>query len=139
MPDHLFVYGTLRAESEHPMARRLLSGAKLIGKGSASGILYDLGNYPGATFASTDKSGVIGDVFVLPEDAALLAELDAYEGTAKEDEDYRRVTIEVRIESGRRIPCWTYQLSNVPPRARVIPSGDFMAHLRAQKPGAGGG
>ena len=137
MLEHLFVYGTLRAESEHEMALRLLTGAKLIGQGSAPGILYDLGEYPGTTFAADAKSRVIGDVFLLPEDTTLLAELDAYEGTAKEDEVYRRITIEVQLASGGFIPCWTYQLSNVPARARAIPSGDFIVHLRSRKPRAG--
>ena len=116
------------------MARRLLTDAKLIGKGSAPGILYDFGYYPGATFAADAGSGVIGDVFALPEDGILLAELDVYEGT--EEEDYHRVTVEVLLESGERITCWTYQLISLPERGRVIPSGDFIAHVRAREPKA---
>jgi len=131
MPEHLFVYGTLRAESLHRMARRLLTDAKLIGTGSAPGILYDFGYYPGATFAADAGSGVIGEVFALPEDGILLTELDVYEGT--EDEDYHRVTVEVQLESGDRVTCWTYELCSVPERGRVIPGGDFIAHVRARE------
>ena len=46
MPEHIFVYGTLRAESAHPMAHRLRVGARHIGKGSTPGLLYDFGSWP---------------------------------------------------------------------------------------------
>ena len=60
MPSHLFVYGSLRSESAHPMARRLRVSARLIGKGSARGVLYDLGAYSGARFGPEHKRDVIG-------------------------------------------------------------------------------
>ena len=36
-PSHIFVYGTLRADSDHPMAQRLCSQARLVGKGTVPG------------------------------------------------------------------------------------------------------
>ena len=72
MPDHLFVYGTLRAESAHPMAHRLRVGARHIGKGSTPGLLYDFGSWPGAFFAHEERYRVIGSVFALGPNPRLL-------------------------------------------------------------------
>ena len=60
MTDHLFVYGTLREESAHPMAHRLRVGARHIGRGSTPGRLFDFGSWPGAFFAPEVKYRVIG-------------------------------------------------------------------------------
>ena len=87
MPDHLFVYGTLRAESAHPMAHRLKVGARHIGKGSTPGLLYDFGSWPGAFFGPEEKYRVIGNVFALGPNPRLLADLDKYEGIAPTDLD----------------------------------------------------
>ena len=65
MSDHLFVYGTLRAGSSHPMAHRLRVGAKHLGRGSAPGLLYDFGDHPGAMFDPNARYRVIGDGFVI--------------------------------------------------------------------------
>jgi gamma-glutamylcyclotransferase (GGCT)/AIG2-like uncharacterized protein YtfP len=80
MADHLFVYGTLRAESSHPMAHRLRVAGRHIGRGSTPGRLYDFGHWPGAFFAPEPKYRVIGNVFALRPGHRLLADLDKYEG-----------------------------------------------------------
>jgi gamma-glutamylcyclotransferase (GGCT)/AIG2-like uncharacterized protein YtfP len=136
MPDHLFVYGTLRAESGHPMARRLRVGATHVGRGSAPGALYDFGDYPGAVFDTEAKYRVIGDVFRLGPNPRLLADLDKYEGFAGEDDDlFRRFPIEVRLDRGGAVEAWTYGLREVP-RARLIGAGDFIADRRMRTPKA---
>ncbi len=136
MPSHLFVYGTLRAGSSHPMARRLAPRARLIGTGTARGTLYDLGTYPGAVFGPEHASAVVGDVFAFNAGDRFLGELDAYEGTA-EDEDgamYEKILVEVRLDGGRTVPAMTYALRRPPPRAKAIRAGDWMAHLRSRRP-----
>ena len=136
MTDHLFVYGTLRADSTHPMAHRLKVGARLVGKGSAPGLLYDLGEYPGALFGPEEKYRVVGEVYAL-EAPRLLADLDKYEGTAPEDEDgeamYERIKIEVKLQKGGTVDAWAYGLKK-PLRARLIGSGDFIADRRIRNP-----
>jgi gamma-glutamylcyclotransferase (GGCT)/AIG2-like uncharacterized protein YtfP len=145
MPDHLFVYGTLRAGSAHPMAHRLRVAAKHIGKGSAPGLLYDFGTYPGAVFGPEKKYRVIGDVFVLGAGPRFLAALDKYEGvTPAEDEEaewpeaegmFHRILIEVSLDRGGTVEAWTYGLKE-PPRARLIGTGDFIADRRMRAPKA---
>ena len=72
-PAHIFVYGTLRSGSGHPMARRLTSQARLLGKGSVPGRLYDMGWYPAALFDRDEKHLIVGDVFALAPDSRLNA------------------------------------------------------------------
>jgi gamma-glutamylcyclotransferase (GGCT)/AIG2-like uncharacterized protein YtfP len=130
MSEHIFVYGTLRSESTHPMAARLRTGAKLIGKGKTAGLLYDLGAYPGAVFASGERRHVIGEVFRFGANAKLLAELDSYEGiTGAKDDMWARVLVEVGLDHGGIVEAWAYGLTAVP-RARVIGTGDFIADRR---------
>ena len=108
MPQHLFVYGTLRSEFPHPLALRLKSQAKLVGKGSAPGVLYDFGWYPGAVFDADARTRVIGDVFALKNAERLLAQLDHYEGTAepgkpkfgpKDVLDFRRIHLKRGVQT----------------------------------------
>lgn len=142
MPDHLFVYGTLRAESAHPMAHRLRVGAKHIGKGSAPGLLYDFGSWPGAIFSPEERYRVIGSVFALSPNPRLLTDLDKYEGvvpTAEEREFpeseglFHRIMIEVHLQRGGSVEAWTYALKEAP-RARLIGTGDFIADRRLRAP-----
>ena len=136
MPDHLFVYGTLRAESAHPMANRLRAGAKLIGRGSTPGLLYDLGACPGAVFTPEERHRVIGEVFQLGPSPRLLADLDKYEGFTGEDDDmFRRIAVEVSLDQGGTVEAWTYGMKESP-RARLIGSGDFVADRRLRAPRA---
>jgi gamma-glutamylcyclotransferase (GGCT)/AIG2-like uncharacterized protein YtfP len=136
MPQHLFVYGTLRSDFPHPLARRLKAQAKLVGKGSAPGVLYDFGWYPGAKFDADARSRVIGEVFALRNAERLLAELDHYEGTAEPGNAFRRVPVKVRLERGGTVDAWSYEMGESTARRRPIESGDFILHrrLREQRP-----
>ena len=136
MSDHLFVYGTLRAESSHPMANRLRAGAKLIGRGSTCGLLYDFGTYPGAVFAPGESRRVVGEVFRLGLNARLLADLDKYEGITGADDDLlSRLLVSVSLDHGGTVEAWTYGLRETP-RARLIGTGDFIADRRLRGHGA---
>lgn len=132
MTKHLFVYGTLRPGSAQPLAVRLRRQARLIGAGTAPGILYDLGGYPGALFHPDLNSRVLGDVFILGNAEGLLKRLDEYEDVGgKVFTHYERYTIRVVLARGRALEAWTYGLRAAPARARRIGSGDFIAHARA--------
>ena len=48
------------------------SGRRHIGKGSAPGLLYDFGSWPGAFFAPEERYRVIGSVFALGPNPRLL-------------------------------------------------------------------
>ena len=128
MSQHLFVYGSLRSASQHPLAHKLVTQARLIGVGSTSGILYDLGRYPAAMLGPEHKGRVIGEVFELPRDGRLLRELDFYEGTAEPSSPLARVDIEVLLDEGSALKVQAFALSAPPPIRRVIESGDWIVH-----------
>jgi gamma-glutamylcyclotransferase (GGCT)/AIG2-like uncharacterized protein YtfP len=130
----LFVYGTLRAASRHPMAHRLRSGAKALGQGSASGTLYDLGYYPGATFGADARGRVVGEVYALRHGSRLVAEIDYYEGAPQdtEGEMYGLVEIEVSLDAGGTLSALSYALRRPPLWAKPVASGDWIVHTRAR-------
>lgn len=130
MAQHLFVYGTLRRYSPHPLARRLQSGARHLGTARAAGRLYELGHYPGALFHPDDKARIVGDLFGLRHATRLLAELDRFEGIAEPEALFKRIAIEVRLDQGGAIEAWAYGLTAAPALARRIANGDFMLHGR---------
>lgn len=128
VPKRLFVYGSLRTESPHPFAVKLRSQGRLLGRGSAPGILYDLGRYPAAMFGTEHNSLVIGEIFELPSDGRLLRELDYFEGTEEPASPLSRIEIDVLLEEGSSLRLETYSLGAPPPIRRVIESGDWIAH-----------
>ena len=95
MPQHLFVYGTLRFEYPNPLALKLKSQAIFIDEGSAPGVLYDLGWYPGAVFNADARTRVIGEIYALGNAERLMAQLDDYEAIPEPNERFRRVVIKV--------------------------------------------
>ena len=126
------------------MAHRLRVGAGILACGSAPGLLYDFGSWPGAYFGLEEKYRVIGSVFVLGPNPRLLADLDKYEGVAPTDEDREfpkpklcsTASPSRSISSrGGAVEAWAYSLKE-PPRARLIGTGDFIAdrNLRIPRP-----
>jgi gamma-glutamylcyclotransferase (GGCT)/AIG2-like uncharacterized protein YtfP len=118
----LFVYGTLkRASPGGP--HRLLRTARLLGRGSVRGVLYDLGRYPGLVRTTANGHRVFGELYALPDDAAqrMLHQLDEYEGG-----EFARRRMFVTLPNGRRRAAWAYVLRGRPPRsARHLDSGQY--------------
>src|SRR5262245_48618053 len=128
VPTHLFVYGSLRTESPHALAVKLRTKGNFLGRGTAPGILYDLGRYPAAMFGVEHKSRIIGEIFQLPRDGRLLRELDYYEGTEEPGSPLSRIVIDAVLEQGASLRLETYSLSVPPPIRRIIESGDWVVH-----------
>lgn len=112
------------------MARRLTSQARLLGKGSVPGRLYDMGWYPAAMFDGDEKRLIVGDVYALSPSSRLLAELDEYEAG---DPNYARTSLEVSLANGGTVAAWAYGVGEAP-KAQLIPGGDFIAHRNAKTP-----
>jgi gamma-glutamylcyclotransferase (GGCT)/AIG2-like uncharacterized protein YtfP len=127
---YLFVYGTLRAGSGHPMARVLTAHARPAGAGSVAGRLYDLGEYPGLVGARAEGERVRGEVYELDDPAALLAALDRYEGCAEEDPRprlFERRLTAVALDEGKGLTAWVYEYRGSLETARRLASGDYFA------------
>ena len=117
----LFVYGTLRAASGHPMHRRLRAKAEFIGAGSFRGRLYDLGTFPGAVASLSNTERVHGEIYRLREPERAFRMLDAYEDTA-----FRRAEVTIRGADGTARRCWIYLYGRSLKRFPRISSGDFI-------------
>ena len=104
--------------------------AKLLGRASAPGILYDFGRYPGALFQPESKDRIVGHVLALRNAERLLKELDAYEGIIDPATGFYAHRARGPPRQRRRVDAWAYGLLEPPARARRIGSGDFIAHPR---------
>lgn len=107
---YLFVYGTLRSNSAHPMAEFLRKNASLLGHATMPGRLYRLGDYPGAVYDENAETLICGEVYEIENAPVLFAQLDAYEGVEdlpQQPAEYQRALAKVSF-NGSSIYCWTY-------------------------------
>ena len=120
----LFVYGTLRAFFDIPMARRLRREGRRLGIARVAGRLYDLGRYPGLSRPRRRDDWVTGELYRLSRPRLTLRVLDRYEA--------RFVRELVRVRRGRReYRAWVYRFrGSVRARDRIA-SGDYGSHLRS--------
>jgi gamma-glutamylcyclotransferase (GGCT)/AIG2-like uncharacterized protein YtfP len=128
--EFLFVYGTLRADLAHPMARAVGKRAELVGRAYFRGKLFDLGEYPGAVASPSPSDRVVGELHRIEsgQEAALLAQLDRYEGWNPDrpgESEFMRVRARVESEAGDRVEAWVYTYNRPTPRRARIASGDY--------------
>ncbi|MSU76467.1 MAG: gamma-glutamylcyclotransferase [Gemmataceae bacterium] len=110
MSNYLFVYGTLKRRSRHPMARHLAQAACFVGVGRIAGRLYNLGRFPGLKEPRSNEDRVQGDVYDLGLDAeATLATMDAYENAeSPPPTPYERLAEAVTLDTGGTLMAWVY-------------------------------
>lgn len=130
MPEHLFVYGTLRREIGSAMHDWLAARADLVGKATMPGRLYDLGAYPGVVPPRQPDDRVAGEVYLLPSDGAerILSVLDRYEGCGHPEAEYRRERRAVRLHDGHCLTAWVYLYDRPVGMLPHIASGDYAAY-----------
>lgn len=127
MPDYLFVYGTLRRRSRHPMARKLAESARHVGAASIAGRLYDLGRFPGLKPPQFSADRVQGDVYDLGDNAhETLRAMDAYENAeSPPPTPYERALADVLLNDGQRMKAWVYWYRGPVREDQLIASGSF--------------
>ncbi|RIA54960.1 gamma-glutamylcyclotransferase family protein [Dichotomicrobium thermohalophilum] len=109
----LFVYGTLRRASGHPMSRALAHNARRLGPGAIRGSMTYLGPYP-AVVEDEQAGWIMGDVFEVMGGRHFWRVLDIYEGCHEVNPGYERRRIPVRLDAAGRgvwIDAWCYLLS----------------------------
>lgn len=131
-PEYLFVYGTLRRDADHAMAKLLAASSRHVGQARFQGRLFQVSWYPCAVPSDLEDDQVFGDVFALHAEATagLLEMLDEYEGTKTEGGRapyYRRERREVRLEAGGHLKAWIYLFNRATDGLKRIDSGDFLA------------
>lgn len=108
--DLLFVYGTLKDKSAHPMARYLWRHATYLGRATFQGRLYRPAYYPAVVASADPADKVTGAVFYL-RSRAILKKLDDYEGCSVRDVApylFRREIVTVTDARGHLRQAWIY-------------------------------
>jgi gamma-glutamylcyclotransferase (GGCT)/AIG2-like uncharacterized protein YtfP len=125
----VFVYGTLRKGGSNHFR---MDGADFAGSGKVAGGIYLIDSNPELVFPAlkTDTPGhVVGEVYRVSE--IQLKALDAFEGISGHDEEaceYRRVMVEVEMESGGHQNAWVWEWNSGLDGARSLPEGDWLIY-----------
>jgi gamma-glutamylcyclotransferase (GGCT)/AIG2-like uncharacterized protein YtfP len=127
MSNYLFVYGTLKRRSRHPMAGRLAKTARLAGAARIAGRLYDLGRFPGLKEPHSPHDWVQGDAYDLGENTlGILQEMDAYENAeSPPPTPYERQVNTVLLADGRALLAWVYWYRGAVREDQFIASGSY--------------
>ncbi len=126
MSEYLFVYGTLLPGRAPRKIAPVAAMLRPVAEGFVRGILYDLGGYPGAVPDPSSKRRIAGTVMQLPDNGAVLRQLDAYEGfdpQTPETSEFVREQQTVEIKCGQKFECWFYRYNRKADPARAIASG----------------
>ncbi len=122
LPNHIFVYGTLRRGQHACRTFGLEQHGEFIGtKTLDDARLFNLGSFPGIHLGE-GLGTVTGDLFKIMDDS-LLDHLDSYEGyraSSPGSSLYLRKVVEVD-----GVPAWVYEYNSDVPASRDIASGDW--------------
>lgn len=132
MNDLLFVYGSLLTDGNE-FAGYLHSNAQLIGTGNFKGLLYDVGEYPGAVVSG---SGAIvkGNIYKLANAEKALQILDDYEGFGPNQQQpnlFIRESLPIETDKGQ-VSCWVYLYNISVVNLPLIPSGNYQQYLKSK-------
>jgi gamma-glutamylcyclotransferase (GGCT)/AIG2-like uncharacterized protein YtfP len=128
MRDYLFSYGTLLPQHAPDEVKSFVSKLTPYAEGSIPGILFDLGEYPGAVFDQSSSNKVFGTVFTLPREESILDEIDRYEGfdpASPSTSLFVRKLHAVALTTGGNIECWVYEYNGTPAPERILVEGRY--------------
>lgn len=129
--DLLFVYGTLRRDTDSEMYRLLAKYAEFVSDGTYQGRLYKIDYYPGVVPSDNPDERVMGEIFALREPETVLTKLDQYEecGSGFPDPtEYVRRSETILLKDGTECRAWVYIYNHPINGLEHIASGDFIAH-----------
>ncbi|MEO1040659.1 MAG: gamma-glutamylcyclotransferase family protein [Pseudomonadota bacterium] len=133
---HLFVYGTLLSEAQHPMGQLLERHATLIGPGSIQARLYMIeeedaqghNTYPGAVPSPWPEDKVFGVVYRVIDPDPVFDAFNDFEACAPgwpEPYEFLLRPIDVALDSGEKFRAQSYLYTWDTSRATLIPSGRY--------------
>ncbi len=128
MSDFLFSYGTLLPEYAPGEISGTIAKLTAYASGWVRGVLYDLGDYPGAVLDPASSSKVFGTILHLPANTTVWDELDAYEGfdaTNPSASLFIRKRCPVVLANGPTIECWIYEYNGERNRSLIITTGRY--------------
>lgn len=136
-PTHLFVYGTLLAQSDHPMGRLLSAHADVVSDGTIQARLYiiteedaqGINRYPGAVPSPFAEDVVHGVLHKVRDPEAVFPAFDDFEACAPgwpEPYEFLLRPIDVTQTDGTVIRASAYIYTWDTARAEHVPSGRFV-------------
>ncbi len=117
MSDYLFAYGSLQPGFAPDEVAGAAAKLRPVSRGFVYGELYELDGYPGVVPNPQSKNRISGTVLELPEDPALLSQLDEYEGYDPQEpaaSEFVRVRQIVELSGGGTMECWFYRYNGKP-------------------------
>ena len=129
---YLFVYGTLRRDTNSEMFQLLAQQADFVGEASYQGKLYKIDDYPGVVASENKTDLVQGEVYQLHDADFILPELDQYEECGAgflQPTEYVRELCELRLQNDQIIQAWFYRYNRATDALKLLASGDFVADL----------
>ena len=114
MTPYLFVYGTLM-DRQNEIADTLRLNSRFVAPGKFKGLLFDIGEYPGAIAVKNGENYVFGSVLLIMNQEQIFKILDEYEGFGEDEEKtnlFIRDLLDIETATGI-IKCWVY-LYNLP-------------------------
>ncbi|MFA6247900.1 MAG: gamma-glutamylcyclotransferase family protein [Mucilaginibacter sp.] len=134
MIDFLFIYGTL-LQPGNPFANYLSRNCTYLSPGKLKGLLYDIGEYPGAIVTDNTDGYIYGSIFKLHHTEENLRVIDDYEGYGPEQDLpnlYIRSVAPIETDSGA-VDAWIY-LYNLPTNGLPqIASGNYAEYIKQKK------
>jgi gamma-glutamylcyclotransferase (GGCT)/AIG2-like uncharacterized protein YtfP len=134
MNNLLFVYGTL-LQPGNDFADYLKRNCTCLFTGKLKGLLYDIGEYPGAIISNNTEGYIHGGIFKLHHPVENLRMIDDYEGYGPEQELpnlYIRSITSIETDKGF-VNAWVY-LYNLPVDGLPqIKSGNYAEYVRQKK------
>lgn len=123
---YLFIYGTL-LDADNEFGAYLRANSSPVATGSFPGMLYDMGEYPGAIHQPDTGSQVYGKILKLANNPEVLKTIDRYEGFGEGEQQpnlFIRQVIAVTTYIGV-IDCWVYTYNLSTDGFPQIPSGKY--------------
>ena len=128
MSDYIFVYGLLKSMYDNDAALFIRQHCSLIGEGTISGRLFDLGTYPGVVYEPEASTTVTGEVFEITSNKeGLISYLDEFEECGPQFEqpnEYRKEVIPVSV-NGIIYQASTYIYNRNLDGLKLIESGNY--------------
>jgi gamma-glutamylcyclotransferase (GGCT)/AIG2-like uncharacterized protein YtfP len=128
MREYLFLYGTLMPGKCDNVITPIVKRLHRVGTAYVPGRLYDFGEYPGAVVDPSSDTSVRGELVELPQNRAVLDELDRYEEFDPLNPSgslFVRKKTEVRLADGRKRESWIYVYNRHPGDAPLVQGGDY--------------
>lgn len=126
--EHLFVYGTLKRNFNHPMHALLVQYSDYAGPATLCGRMYRVAHYPGVVRSDDPAQVVQGELYRVHDAQALFEALDDYEECSPKHplpHEYDRALCPVLLPDGSSLSAWVYLYVREVSALPLIASGCF--------------